>query len=155
MGMNTDSKLAIKSTSSDFTKNLAASIGARLKGGEVFALRSDLGGGKTTFTQGLVKGLGGTDLVSSPTFTIQKQYNTPRFKVWHYDFYRLQEPGVVLEELIELISDDTIVVIEWPETVLNELPGDIIFLDIEIISETERLYSFSYSQKQTYIFKEL
>jgi tRNA threonylcarbamoyladenosine biosynthesis protein TsaE len=153
--MNTDSKLAIKSTSSDFTKNLAASIGACLKGGEVFALRSDLGGGKTTFTQGLVKGLGGADLVSSPTFTIQKQYDTPKFKVWHYDFYRLQEPGVVLEELIELFSDDTIVVIEWPETVLNELPGDIIFLDIEIISETERLYSFSYSQKQTYIFKDL
>ncbi len=66
--------LQIDTTSPKNTLNLAAKIGSRIKGGEVIELVSDLGGGKTVFVRGLAKGMGSTDQVSSPTFTISREY---------------------------------------------------------------------------------
>src|SRR3989344_5721785 len=93
------------STSSAETENLASKIGRALKGGELIELVSDLGGGKTTFVRGLAKGMGSRDHVSSPTFTICNTYKVKSKsshaaqELWHFDFYRLHEAGLIEHEL--------------------------------------------------------
>lgn len=96
------------------TEKLGEAIGQRLRGGELIELVSDLGGGKTTFTHGLVRGLGSDEQVASPTFTISREYTSGRLHVYHYDLYRLHEMGVVGETLSEVLEDETaVVVVEW------------------------------------------
>jgi tRNA threonylcarbamoyladenosine biosynthesis protein TsaE len=118
------------------TEKIAELIGSKLKGGECIELISDLGGGKTTFTRGLVRGMGIYDLVSSPTFTIGKQYSNNNLTCYHYDFYRLQEPGLVAEELGESVSDPKgVIVIEWADSVTHVLPTKRIIIEIYKASE--------------------
>src|ERR1700722_299415 len=82
---------------------LGRTLGQNLKGGEAIELSSDLGGGKTALVKGLANGAGSQDLVSSPSFTICNQYNTPKFVIYHFDFYRLSDPGIIARELSEVI----------------------------------------------------
>ena len=103
-----------------------------LKFGENFAknpphiieLIGDVGAGKTTFTRGFAKGLGVKEPVTSPSFTISKSYATPNGKTLiHYDFYRLQDPGLMADDLTDnLKNHDCIIIIEWGEEVANLLP---------------------------------
>jgi tRNA threonylcarbamoyladenosine biosynthesis protein TsaE len=110
---------------SEETERIARSIGQHLHGGECMDLMSDLGGGKTTFTRGIVSGMGSSDQVSSPTFTIGKQYKYSDMTCYHFDFYRLQEPGLVAEELAEAIVDPKgVIVVEWAESVADVLPEE-------------------------------
>ncbi len=116
----------------DFAKNL--------KGGDVVALRGDLGSGKTTFVQGLAEGLGITKKIISPTFIIMRTYElkdhpTKKF-FYHVDLYRIEsEQDVEGLGLIEIMQDpESIVVIEWPEKIENILPEkrkDLIFTYVE------------------------
>lgn len=123
------------SNSADETESLATSIGRKLRGGECIELVSDLGGGKTTFTRGLVRGLGSFDAVSSPTFTIGKQYRADHVTCYHFDFYRLQEPGLATEELAEAFEDNNgVIVVEWAESVASVLPENRIIIKIEQVS---------------------
>ncbi|MBX4191001.1 tRNA (adenosine(37)-N6)-threonylcarbamoyltransferase complex ATPase subunit type 1 TsaE, partial [Candidatus Saccharibacteria bacterium] len=80
------------STSSAETESIGSLIGASLKGGEVIELRSDLGGGKTTFVRGLAAGAGSKANVTSPTFTLSRLYPAKNFSIHHFDFYRLNDP---------------------------------------------------------------
>jgi len=117
--------LRIKSTSSENTEQLGRSIGSRLRGGELFVLQSDLGGGKTTFTRGIVAGTGSDEPVASPTFTVSRIYDSPVGKIHHFDFYRLQEPGIIAHELAEILDDrQAILIIEWSDIVADSLPED-------------------------------
>lgn len=148
--------MQIKSTSSEQTEHLAASFGARLRGGEIFVLKSDLGGGKTTFTRGLARGASSSDMVSSPTFTISKIYDAPNFKIHHFDFYRLGEPGMVGAELEELIGDTSVVlVLEWPIVISELLPSEKVIVDIEVAGEQQREFTFSYPDSLGYLFEGL
>lgn len=107
------------------TEAIAERLGNVLKGGEVLELISDLGGGKTTFVRGLVRGAGSKDTVASPTFTISRVYKTDRRVIRHYDFYRLPEPGLMAAELSESVGDpEDIVVVEWGAAVQSILPKD-------------------------------
>lgn len=136
------------------TESFAVEIGARLKGGECIELISDLGGGKTTFTSGLVVGSGSRDTVSSPTFTISKQYQSEKFTFYHFDFYRLNEPGLVAEELYEAVQDNSnIVIVEWAESVAHVLPKDRIRIAISKLPDNpdHRKFSISASDKYRYI----
>lgn len=93
------------------TEAVAARFAARVMAGDVVALQGELGAGKTTFTRGLVRGLGGDERrVSSPTYTLLQIYPTPRGDVLHVDAYR-----AVPEELEELLAEVYCTVIEWPE----------------------------------------
>src|SRR3989344_4647612 len=90
------------STGSDDTERLGRLLGKLLKKPEVIELRADLGGGKTTFVRGLVKGFGSQDVVTSPTFTLNKVYQgRDGQQIHHFDFYRLSEPGIVADQLAE------------------------------------------------------
>jgi tRNA threonylcarbamoyladenosine biosynthesis protein TsaE len=108
------------------TEAIAAELARTLTGGEVIALYGDLGAGKTQFTRGLVKGLGGEPHdVSSPTFVLLNVYETPRLKMFHLDAYRVA--GADDFDAIgfsELLEQNGVVVIEWPTRVEDLLPRD-------------------------------
>ena len=92
----------------------------------VIELIGDVGAGKTTFVRGLAKGLGVKDKVTSPSFTISKSYalSNGGFLV-HYDFYRLNDPGLMADDLSEnLKNPKNVIVIEWGESIKNFLPNN-------------------------------
>ena len=129
-------KKIIKSTTDMI--DFGAKLGAELRGGEVIELIGDVGAGKTTFTKGLAKGLAIAETVQSPSFTISRVYDG-RLELVHYDFYRLNNAGVMALELADNLSDaEKVVVIEWAETVADILPKERIRIKISSPSETER-----------------
>jgi tRNA threonylcarbamoyladenosine biosynthesis protein TsaE len=90
----------------------------------ILLLKGNLGAGKTTFTQVLLKNLGSTDEVSSPTYSIVNEYNTPKGKVFHFDLYRLKNIDEVYDIGIEEYLDNAFLcIIEWPEVYEDELYG--------------------------------
>ena len=103
-------------------------------------LVGDVGAGKTTFTKGLARGLEITEEITSPTFTISKVYENSRGqKLVHYDFYRLENPGIMVEDLFENLQDPhTVTVIEWADTVSEILPANHLRLEILINDDGSR-----------------
>lgn len=90
----------------------------------IFLLKGNLGAGKTTFTQFLLKSLGSEDEVSSPTYSIVNEYNTPKGKVYHFDLYRLKNIEEAYDIGIEEYLDNAFLcIIEWPEVYQDELYG--------------------------------
>lgn len=122
------------------TKDLATAIAAQLKGGEVFELIGDVGAGKTTFVKGLAKGLGIEDDIQSPSFTISRLYDArDDLQLVHYDFYRLTDPGIMANELTEMVHDKKMItVIEWADIVEGVLPENRYTIRFESPSETVR-----------------
>ena len=106
--------------------SLGQQLGARLRGGEVIELVGDVGAGKTTFVKGLGRGLGIDEDIQSPSFTISRIYRgRDDTELHHYDFYRLQDGGVMAYELAESFEDDKVVtVVEWAETIGAVLPSE-------------------------------
>jgi tRNA threonylcarbamoyladenosine biosynthesis protein TsaE len=98
----------------------------------IVELIGDVGTGKTTFTRGFAKGLGLKSPISSPSFTISKSYALPDNRTLiHYDFYRLNDPGIMKAELEESLSDkNNIIIIEWADSVANVLPDNRIKINI-------------------------
>lgn len=115
-----------------------------LKGGEIICLFGDLGAGKTTFTQGLLSGLGVKETVNSPTFVVMKQYTLDDNKngidkVYHIDTYRVEANDIIdlgWEEIITNIKNVTIV--EWPEKIENIIPSGAIKFYFKCLDENRR-----------------
>ncbi|HRJ06105.1 MAG TPA: tRNA (adenosine(37)-N6)-threonylcarbamoyltransferase complex ATPase subunit type 1 TsaE [Candidatus Saccharibacteria bacterium] len=124
-------------SSEDAMKSWGAEIGALLQGGEFIELIGDIGAGKTTFTKGLALGLGITDTVQSPTFTISRLYDgRDNLRLAHYDFYRLNDAGIMAEELRETSQEpSTIIAVEWGDIVADVRPED--YLQLRFTSPTE------------------
>ena len=90
----------------------------------VLLLKGNLGAGKTTFTQYLLKKIGSTDEVSSPTYSIVNEYTSPKGMVYHFDLYRLKNIEEVWDIGIdEYLDNGFLCIIEWPEIYQNELTG--------------------------------
>ncbi len=125
----------------DDTQDLAAKIGGALKGGEVFELKSDLGGGKTTFTKGLASGMGVKDVVQSPTFIISSLHKGHNdLELHHFDFYRLNNAGIMSAELAEsLHQNNAIVVVEWGDIVHDVLPKDRATVSLSVPKDETRV----------------
>lgn len=112
---------------------------AELKAPTVIELIGDVGVGKTTFTRGLAKGLGVKQELSSPSFTISREYRGEKYNLVHYDFYRLEDPGLMVEDLAETITDpNTITIIEWGQSIKNILPAGHPVIEIKYIDEDTR-----------------
>ncbi len=125
------------STNSGETERLGELLGSQLSGGEVIELRSDLGGGKTTFVRGLAQGAGSTNRVSSPTFTLSRIYNAKNYKIYHFDFYRLDKPGILTSQLAESINDKkAVVIIEWSDIVKDILPKNRLSIEFKPVSDS-------------------
>lgn len=136
------------------TINLASKIGRNLKGGEVIELVSDLGGGKTAFVTGLAKGAGISDQVSSPSFTINQIYQSNEITINHYDLYRLSDPGIMKNEIIESMEDRTsILILEWGGSVSDILPKERLTIEIRPTGENTRNFSLSVPESMRYLLK--
>lgn len=135
------------------TERFGETVGKRLRGGEVIELVSDLGGGKTTFVRGLARGFGSADRVSSPTFTISHEYTADDRTLFHFDFYRLHEPGIVADELAEAEHDpNASVVVEWGDIVADVLSANRATIAIKALSESERELLITFSDTLSYLF---
>lgn len=133
---------------------LGRKIGARTRGGEVFELSGDVGTGKTSFVKGLAAGMGVADVIQSPTFTISRMYDLPNgIVLGHYDFYRLKEPGIMRDELSEILADgSSIVALEWDETVKDILPRDrTISVQIKYTGENSRSLTLTGDDAMEYV----
>lgn len=155
--------MKIISTSSLQTKKIGQILAEELRGMEIICLSGDLGAGKTTFTQGLLKGLGVKGPYTSPTFAIVKVYKVKSHKVhkvnlnknssmvngqwlnvYHIDAYRINA-----KDLLELGFKDfagkenSITIIEWPEKVKRLIPTNALWINFQWLSEKEREITFS------------
>lgn len=132
----------IETRSVEETQALAQHLGERCQGGEVIALSGDLGTGKTSFVQGLARGLGVGRRVNSPTFTIVKEYQGRQLPLYHMDVYRLEDE---LEELglEEYMGGSGVTVIEWPERIAAQLPEEHLHIRLEKLGEDRRQIIFT------------
>jgi tRNA threonylcarbamoyladenosine biosynthesis protein TsaE len=120
------------------TQALGARIAGGLRVGDAVALQGDLGAGKTTLARAILEGLGVTEDVPSPTFTLVQQYETPKLAVRHYDFYRIEDPSELNELGLDEALDEGAVLIEWPEKAPNVLPPDALHIKLTITSDRSR-----------------
>ena len=123
----------IESFSAQDTFRAGEEIGKQAKPGQIYTLNGDLGVGKTVFTQGIAQGLGITEPVNSPTFTIVQVYEEGRLPLYHFDVYRIGD----VEEMDEIGYEDYfygegVCLIEWADLIQEILPDNIISVTIEI-----------------------
>ena len=131
--------MQITTHSADETQALGQKLASRLAPGDVIAYFGDLGAGKTAFTRGLAQGLGITDPVTSPTYTIVNEYLSGRIPLFHFDMYRLSSS----DELFDIgwedyLSRGGVCAVEWSEKVEDAFFGDEIVLRIEKLGDSER-----------------
>lgn len=135
--------MEIKTTSSLQTKKIAGLLAKEIlaeklkrKDALVLALVGDLGSGKTTFTQGFLRGLGIKNKITSPTFVIAKSYKLKAISyklAYHFDCYRIRKPAELLSLGFKeiLTNPQNIVLIEWPEVVKKVLPKNSVWIKFE------------------------
>ncbi|MCL5411529.1 MAG: tRNA (adenosine(37)-N6)-threonylcarbamoyltransferase complex ATPase subunit type 1 TsaE [Patescibacteria group bacterium] len=137
------------SHSAEETKKFAQEFAQKLQGGEVIALIGNLGGGKTTFTQGLAEGLGIKQRVLSPTFVLMRSYPFKKggksLTLYHLDLYRLEKSKEAKALGLEEIWSDpkNVVLIEWAEKIKSLLPEKTIEIRFEYLEENERKISYN------------
>ncbi len=122
------------------TKEIASFIATQLKKGDIVTLEGDLGVGKTTFTKGFAKGLAITRNVTSPTFTMMKQYKGT-LPLYHIDAYRLENEAEDIG-FEELIGGDGIAIIEWAQFIEDFLPNKRLNIVITMIELNKRELAF-------------
>ncbi|HOW60616.1 MAG TPA: tRNA (adenosine(37)-N6)-threonylcarbamoyltransferase complex ATPase subunit type 1 TsaE [Candidatus Moranbacteria bacterium] len=131
-------------TSSVQTKKIGEILAKELRGGEIICLSGDLGSGKTTFTQGILKGLKIKGPFTSPTFNIIKTYKIKSKIIYHIDAYRIEA-----KDLLELGWKDfagkpnSIVIIEWAERVKKIIPKNSLWINFKWIRDKERKISLN------------
>lgn len=113
------------------TRRFGLDLGREAKPGDVLALTGDLGVGKTTLTKAIAEGLGITDMITSPTFTIVKEYRSGRLPLYHFDVYRIGDPDEMYElGYEEYFYGDGVCVIEWADIIEDFLPENAIKIHI-------------------------
>lgn len=127
-----EEKQTLDSFSEKETFQIAKELAEKAKPGEVYCLSGDLGVGKTVFTKGFAAGLGITEPVSSPTFTIVQIYEEGRLPLYHFDVYRIED----IEEMEEIGYEDCfygdgVCLIEWAELIKEILPENNKKISIE------------------------
>lgn len=134
-------------------EDLGYALGMRLRGGECLELIGDVGTGKTTLTKNIARGLQIDDDVQSPSFTISRNYQArDGLELHHYDFYRLDEAGIMSHELAESIHQpNAITVIEWGESVADVLPRPRITIHLQHDDELTREISVDIPDEHIYL----
>jgi tRNA threonylcarbamoyladenosine biosynthesis protein TsaE len=137
--------VTIRTDSPDATRAVACALGELLVAGDLVLLVGDLGAGKTAFAQGLARGLGIEDPVTSPTFTIVQEY-AGRLPLAHVDVYRLDRVQDLYDlGFDELVDRDGVTVVEWGDLVAQVVPADHLVVRIEPGSaDTERVLELAY-----------
>ncbi len=124
--------MLFESHSAEETFHFAETLAESCRSGLVISLRGDLGTGKTVFTKGFARGLGITETVTSPTFTIMQIYEGGRLALRHFDVYRIMDPEEMYEVgLDEYVGGDGVTLIEWADRIRELLPPDTVDITIE------------------------
>ena len=135
-----EKKIVIKNE--EETKKFGEKLCEKLTAGSIVALTGDLGTGKTTLTKAIAAGLGVTDVITSPTFNIVKQYDSGRLPLYHFDVYRIGDVDEMYEiGYEEYFFGDGVCVIEWADLIEEIIPDDAVRIEIEYgEKEGDRIY---------------
>ncbi|MDY6011941.1 tRNA (adenosine(37)-N6)-threonylcarbamoyltransferase complex ATPase subunit type 1 TsaE [Clostridium sp.] len=141
------------------TTKLGKELGKILNPGDIICLTGDLGTGKTHITKGISEGLGITDNITSPTFTIVNEYNSGRLKLYHFDVYRVSDPDEIYAiGFDDYIFGDGVSIIEWANYIEEILPKEYLHIYItKDLSKGENYRKITitpYGEKYNYV-KEL
>lgn len=129
------------STCENDTEKFAAAIAAAAQPGTVITLNGDLGAGKTVFARGFARGLGITEPVSSPTYTIVQEYELPQGgRLYHLDLYRINGVDAALAFGVDEFLDDprSFALVEWPERIDGIIPDDAVRITLRHLDDSTR-----------------
>jgi tRNA threonylcarbamoyladenosine biosynthesis protein TsaE len=136
--------MKLRTDSADETRAVAAALGELLAPGDLVLLVGDLGAGKTAFVQGLARGLGVEEPVTSPTFTIVQEY-AGRLLLVHVDVYRLDRLQDLYDLGLEEAGDRGVTVVEWGDLVEQAVPAEHLVVRIEpAAADTERVLELTF-----------
>lgn len=134
-------RITIATSSADETRRIGEAMGRAARLGDIILLHGELGAGKTTLTQGILKGLGGDEYASSPTFVLISQYEA-RLTLYHVDLYRIDEPEDTFElGLDEILDGEGLCVVEWAERAPDQFPAER--LSVELLRTGEHTRSLT------------
>ncbi|MEX1194350.1 MAG: tRNA (adenosine(37)-N6)-threonylcarbamoyltransferase complex ATPase subunit type 1 TsaE [Dehalococcoidia bacterium] len=133
-------ELVLESSGPEDTRSFGEALGRAAEAGDVVLLSGELGAGKTVFVQGVARGLGFDGQVSSKSFVLLGEYPA-RLTLYHADLYRLESPEQVEELALDEISDEGMLIVEWPERGDYVLPEERLLLSFEVTSEDTRRIS--------------
>lgn len=125
------------------TNQLGARIAGGLGPGRAVALEGELGSGKTTLARAVLRALGVTENVPSPTFTLVQTYETRNFPVRHFDLYRVETEEELDELGLDEALDEGAVMVEWPEQARKRLPADALHVALSILPNGSRVAQLS------------
>lgn len=128
---------SLRSRRPEDTRKLGERLGRLLRAGDVILLAGELGAGKTTFVQGLARGMGYAGSVSSKSYVLLGEYAGP-VKLYHADLYRLETPEQVQELALEEVCSDGALALEWPERAEEVLPPEHLRVQFEVTGENSR-----------------
>lgn len=138
MEINNIKEQIFNSDSDTDTFEIGRKIGEDAKSGQIYALYGKMAMGKTVFSKGFAKGLGITENVNSPTFTVVQEYNSGRLPLYHFDVYRLGNIDDLYEiGYTEYFYGDGVCLIEWAELIEGALPENTIRVDITAPSDCD------------------
>lgn len=124
--------MIIETNSREETYSAGVKLGEMAQAGQVYCIYGDLGVGKTILSQGIASGLGITEVVNSPTFTIVKQYDGGRLTLYHFDVYRIGDVDEMDEiGYNEMVYGDGVCLIEWANLIEDILPESYTRIDID------------------------
>lgn len=125
------------------TQALGSRLAAHLQRGDVILLTGDLGAGKSEFARGVARGLGIAGPVPSPSFTILNAYDEGRIPLYHFDWYRIEDPQEIYEMgMDEQLGGDGVALIEWSQKAAECLPKRVLEVCIQTLSLQERELTF-------------
>ncbi len=122
------------------TQGFAARLAAQVLLGQAFIeLRGDLGAGKTTLVRHLLRALGVDGRIKSPTYAVVEPYELSRFNVWHFDFYRFQNPQEAVDAgFRDIFGSPGLKLVEWPEKAAGSLPDPDLVIEIQVLDDESR-----------------
>jgi tRNA threonylcarbamoyladenosine biosynthesis protein TsaE len=131
--------------SEEETNEFGLELAKGLKAGDIVCLFGELGTGKTTLTKAIAQGLGITDTVTSPTFTIIQEYSGGRLPLYHFDVYRVSDPQEMFEiGAFDYFDGDGVCVIEWANNIMEIIPKESIAIHIYYGKEEgSRVYEYT------------
>ncbi len=158
--LEADRSLALLSDGVAQTRRLGSRLGELLQPGHVILLEGEFGAGKTVFSQGVGQGLGVSDYVTSPSFTLINEYRASRerggFPVYHIDLYRLASAAEAVDlGLLEYLGGDGVCLVEWAALVRPLLPPDYLLVRLAIAgSKRRRLLLEAYGRRHAQLLAE-
>ena len=131
------------------TASYAAKLAKNLAPKDIILLNGDVGAGKSFFCRALIKSVLEYDEdIPSPTFTLVQQYDTEIGELWHADLYRLSDPSEVIELGLLDAIESAIILIEWPDQIIDFLPNSVLNINISTSGHETRVFHFSWTDKK-------